>query len=1030
MSLLLRALRLSPMIVAAAAVMGVSALLAAGPASARTGGDISLSLRDTFPIGSNGLCEAQILSPEPGAGLFDRRYSIICRDAAAPVGTLWVMKGGPDAAAPARFAGTGATCAGSAEPAGDLPGLPAAQRLSCSREGSILRTNLLIGNRGGRTYAASGLAVYSKALELGIASLASDKVVPGTVEIPLTSTTDALAFARQQAEAIAADQALAEAYRRSNAGNFAEAAEFFAVSSGALLGTGAAEARLNEALQQSNLGNFAEARRLFVDSRAASATSPLLARLQRNYEAMDALNRRKADRALAILDTPLAVEFADDDAIRTLKIGPALAGQLASESGRITGEYSLSLTPLERARLLDGQHAYLKATALRLLGRGAEGATLLRSAEAAFGEVRGGRVVSVAWLRAQVLSELAEVSERGGRLSEAEGLHNQGIALLTAAYPGSPALDSARAQLAGLYARSGRQDEALTVYRGIVADAKGRALPSLRGLIGPYFALLVDGAGQSGNHTAAAAADVFSASQLLSRPGLAQTQAILARELSGGSDEASQMFRSATNLARGIEQLRIGLLQLEAQPEAATRQAGQIAQRRAQLDQLQQQQAEVLQKLATFPRYRAATGGAIGLAELQAILGEGEAYIKLVTLDRDAYVVYATRDDAITWRADATPAQLESLVSQIRESIAVVEGGQVLTYPFDIARARELYVRLFAPVADRLPQVRHIVFEPDGALLKLPINLLVTDDASVAAYQQRQQQPGADEYDFRGAAWLGRTAQISTSVAAGAFRDVRAARPSDGTRAYLGLGENAPIGNGPAGTARTRSAIEAGDTCQWSPNIWANPIKADELRAAARQLGGGARVLTGQDFTDSAVMALSDLSEYRILHFATHGLVTAPRPECPPRPALLTSFGADAGSSGGSDGLLSFAEIFGLRIDADLVILSACDTAGSATIGATREAGVTGGGEFALDGLVRAFVGAGGRTVLASHWPVPDDFDATGRLIGGLFAANGTATASALQSSQRALMDDAQTSHPFYWSAFAVVGDGAARLTR
>jgi CHAT domain-containing protein len=162
------------------------------------------------------------------------------------------------------------------------------------------------------------------------------------------------------------------------------------------------------------------------------------------------------------------------------------------------------------------------------------------------------------------------------------------------------------------------------------------------------------------------------------------------------------------------------------------------------------------------------------------------------------------------------------------------------------------------------------------------------------------------------------------------------------------------------------------------------------------------------------------------LHFATHGLVTAPQPECPPRPALLTSF--DVGE--GSDGLLSFAEIFGLRIDADLVILSACDTAGSATIGATREAGVTSGGEFALDGLVRAFVGAGGRTVLASHWPVPDDFDATGRLIGGLFAEDGRATGEALRQSQVGLMDSAETSHPFYWSAFAVVGDGATRLAR
>ena len=54
---------------------------------------------------------------------------------------------------------------------------------------------------------------------------------------------------------------------------------------------------------------------------------------------------------------------------------------------------------------------------------------------------------------------------------------------------------------------------------------------------------------------------------------------------------------------------------------------------------------------------------------------------------------------------------------------------------------------------------------------------------------------------------------------------------------------------------------------------------------------------------------------------------------------------------------------------------------------ATREAGITTGGNYALDGLVRAFVGAGARSVVASHWPVPDDYDATKRLIGGMIDA-------------------------------------------
>lgn len=1010
----------------AAVMAGLVAGLAAVPGQARTETGPSLALRDTFPIGSNGLCEAQILPPEPGAGLFDRRYSVICRDAAAPVGTLWVIKPKPgDTVAPARFSGADADCRGDAALApAALPGLAAVEKLSCKRDGSILSTDVLIGNRAGRTYAAAGLTAYAKALELGIASLASDAVVAGTVEIPLTSTTDAAAFARQQAEALAGDQALVEAYRRSNAGDFAEAAEFFAVSASALSGPGAAEAQFNAALQQSNLGSFAEARRLFAEARPAAAASPVLARMQRNYEAMDALNQRQPARALTLLDAPLASEFGDAGQARDLVIGAALAGQLASESGRITAEYSLSLTPLERARLLDGQHAFLKATALRQLGRDAEAPALLAAAEQAFAEVRDGRVVSVAWLRGQVLGELAEAAERAGRGAEAEGFHKQAIDLVGRVYPGSSAFGSARAQLAGFYARSGRRDEALGLYRSIVADAKGRPLPSLRSLLTPYFALLTDGLATGGAEPAAA--DLFAASQLLQRPGLAQTQAALARELSEGTDEAAQLFRTATNLGRALEQQRIALLELESLPEAETRLAAQIAERRERLELLEQQQAEVLARLAVYPRYRSVSETAIPLSELQAILGEGEAYAKLVTLERDAYVVYATREGARVWRTDATPRQLESLVDQIRESIAVVEGGQVLTYPFDIVRARELYVRLFGPVADDLPKLRHLVFEPDGALLRLPINLLVTDDASVAAYQARMKGKDADEYDFRGTRWLGRGTQVSTSVAASAFRDVRAARPSDGKRAYLGLGQNAPVGTGTPGAARTRAALEAGERCTWSPNIWANPIKADELREAAARFGGTAEVLTDAAFTDTAVARLPDLAEFRILHFATHGLVTAPRPGCPPRPALLTSFDAAADS----DGLLSFAEIFDLRIDADLVILSACDTAGSATVGATREAGVRNGGEFALDGLVRAFVGAGGRTVLASHWPVPDDFDATGRLVSGLFAGEARGTADALRSSQIALMDDAETSHPFYWSAFAVVGDGAAQLAR
>jgi CHAT domain-containing protein len=1012
----------------AAIALGLGLVAMAGiPSHAqngRGGSSVPISLRDAFPIGSNGLCEAQIIAPEPGSGLFDRRYSVICRDAAAPVGTLWVVKGTLAGEAQRRFAAAGADCQG--KPAGAPPaGLGRFARLDCAVPGSVLRSEVLAGEAGGRTYAASGLAAYATALELGMASLVEGRVLPGTVEIPLTQLTDNLAFARQQAEAIAPELAMAEGYRRSNAGNFADAAEFFAASSGGTAGASGIEAQLNEALQQSNLGNFVEARRLFAQTRGPSAQSPILSRLQRNFEALNALNQRQAARALTILEAPLANEFADAAALSELQIGPALAGRLAADNARIlSAGYTNALTPLERAELLDGQADYLRASALRQLGRDGEATRYLERASTTLAGVRSGQVVSIIWLRAQVLGELAELAERAGRIGDAEGLHGRAIALLDTTYPGSPALDSARAQLAGLYARTGRRDEALALYRGIVSDAKGRPLLSLRSLMAPYFNLLAGGdAGVV--RESSTTADLFAASQLLQRSGLAQTQAVLARELSGGSDEAAELFRGVTNLARAIEQTRTAVLQLEAIIQPNAEHLLLLEERRASLLQLQQQQAELLQKLAENPRYRAVSSGSLALSDLQATLREGEAYLKLVVLDPDAYMVFASPTETLAWRVDASASQLDKLVTTIRESIAVVEGGQVLTYPFDVTAARELYVRLFAPVAERLPQTRHIVFEPDGALLKLPINLLVTDDASVARYAQRTARAGGDEYDFREIAWLGRASEISTSVAPSAFRDVRRAPRSGADKAYLGLGENAPVGNAQLAASRTRAVTGGEDTCLWSPGIWARPIKADELFAAAGRFSGGTRVITRDQFSDSAIKEMDDLGNYRILHFATHGLVTAPQPQCPPRPALLTSFG-DADS----DGLLTFGEIFNLRIDADLVILSACDTAGSATIGATREAGVTSGGDFALDGLVRAFVGAGGRTVLASHWPVPEDFNATGRLITGLFAENAGGTAAALRRSQLGLMDDAATSHPFYWSAFAVVGDGAATLAR
>jgi CHAT domain-containing protein/tetratricopeptide (TPR) repeat protein len=1012
---------------AIATMIRLLALLAAlgwaGTASAQ-----GLGTRQSFRIGSGTatLCTAQSqVQDRAFADMFDRGYQIVCRDAAVPVGQLYVLRGrGGDAAA--RLAALRAdrvTCDGPERV--EIEGLGALDSLTCRLSAADVGYRVYVLRRArGTVYVAEGLAGYDSALRLGLRSLAADREVEGEVSIATTGAGDPAAFARAQAGTLDAQRALAEAYRRNNAGAYAEALEYFASLSQRDAGPGGqAEAMVNEALQKSNLGRHAEADSLFSRAEEMAGADPVTARRLRNYRAMHLLNQGLAPAALAELDRPVP-PLAASGSVGALVIDRSTAGRLSAESpgsSRLRGPEGL--TQEDKAQILDGQALQLRGTILHLQGRDGEAAAPFNRALTELVAIRGGRIAATVWLRAQIHGELAGLAEARGDRAEAERQHQVAVALLLRDYPGSSALMSAKGRLAGYYARTGRPEPALVLYREIVAAnvGSGDASPGLRRSLEPYFELLV-----RPDAGADAVADLFTASQILVRPGVAQTQAVLARELSGGSDEASRMFRQSVNLTRDIERGRVELARLEAGDAPTPAATARIAELRGAIGQWQQDQTAMQARLAQFPRYRAVSSGALRLADLQGLLRPGEAYYKMLVIGDHAYGIFATSGSARAFRIGATPRQLDRQVDALRATISVVENNQQLTYPFDLELAYGLYQALFAPVAGEIGPVTHLVFEPDGAMLRLPPNLLVMDRAAIDAYRARMAgDPADDGFDFRGVKWLGRERDISTAVSVRAFRDVRQAPPSRARAQYLGFGENAPA----RGYILPGAAVEQAG-CTWSLAAWNRPISGRELVAAGEAAGGGrpgeAEIVTGAAFTDSAIMGRDDLNQYRILHFATHGLVTPPRPECPARPALLTSFG-----TGDSDGLLTFSEIFDLRLDADLIILSACDTAGRASATATQEAGLGNGGEYALDGLVRAFVGAGGRIVVASHWPVPDDFNATERLISGLFRAPpGTATAGALRLAQRALMDERDTSHPYYWSGFAVVGDGSAPVIR
>ena len=1000
------------MLLAGAALAPQMALAAAPP----------LSTRASFRLGDAGvLCTAQIKPTDSRLqGIFDRGYQLTCRDAAAAVGSVLAVRHPIDLAREPSALPMGAVAC-RAEEGALIEGVGTVRSLTCRDAAAGLDYRRYAVQRGKIHYLAEGLAGYDPALRLALASVVTDKAQKGAVQVATTEVSDPAAFARIQAGSLDAAGARVEAYTRNNAGRFAESAEFFEslASRDANEPAAMAEALANQGLQQSNLGNFGAAERLLARAEAnAPRGDGVMQRLIRNYRAINQLNQHQS----AAATTALAVAVADvaeadqSDQIRSGLITPPLSLAINRESatGQQVADLSANLTPAERAAILDAQATELGAIALRQQGRLAEADAMLADARGRILAVREGRILSARWLLSEIEIERALVAEARGDRAGAAAAFDSAIVALADSFPDSPALLSAKARKAGYLLRVGDAGGGRALFDEVVTQGAAIADSStaLRNLLGPYFDLLA----QEGSTAAAAA--MFRASQLLQRPGVAQTQAILARQYSAGNDQGSALFRLAIARTREIVRQDAEIKRLEALTERTTAQDQAVSAGKASLEALKTEQVRLQAQLNDYPRYKVLSPQTVELAELQSALRPGEGYYKMVVVGDAVYALSASKEGARALKLATSGSAMAADVTALRNSIVRIENGAAVTEPFDLRRARAMYLALFGPVDAEVRGLKHLIFEPDGPMLQLPPYLLPASQAGVDAYSARAAKADADPFDFTGVDWLGRGREISISVGPRSFLDMRAIAPSHARRAYLGLGENA--------VALTRPMAAVADECDWPIAMWQTPISADELRLAEARFGPAqSDLVTGAAFNDAALLKANDsLDNYRVLHFATHGLVTAPRPDCPARPALVTSFAPD-----GSDGLLSFREIFDLKLDADVVILSACDTAGSATAAVSREAGIATGGNYALDGLVRAFVGAGARSVVASHWPVPDEYDATKRLVGGLVGAQpGQPLAGALEQAQEKLMDDPKTSHPFYWAAFIILGDGAKPL--
>jgi CHAT domain-containing protein/Tfp pilus assembly protein PilF len=416
-----------------------------------------------------------------------------------------------------------------------------------------------------------------------------------------------------------------------------------------------------------------------------------------------------------------------------------------------------------------------------------------------------------------------------------------------------------------------------------------------------------------------------------------------------------------------------------------------------------------------FPQYaELADPAPLSIAQTQALLKPDEVLVSYVSLYQQSLVFAVTREGSAWVQIPLSEAELSARVAKLRKGLwNDTPGGS--TPPFDLAASHELYEALLGPVEPMLANKTRLIVVPTGALTSLPFQVLVTKAPDPALSQNS---------GYRQAAWLIKDKAISVLPSITSLRALRSfAKASRATKPFIGFGDpvldrkgsgkrTAQAGVQPyrsyfRGTAVNAEALRQGLTPL--------PETAGELRAVAHVLGAPEKdVRLGEDATLAEVSS-SGLDQYRIIDFATHGLV-AGEIDGLSEPALVLTLPEH--SAPDDDGLLTASRVAKLSLDADWAVLSACNTAAGEKPGAEG-----------LSGLARAFFYAGARALLVSHWPV--DSDAAVKLTTRAFAELGhdpsIGRAEALRRSMLALIGDQSAddnADPSIWAPFALIGEG------
>jgi CHAT domain-containing protein len=613
------------------------------------------------------------------------------------------------------------------------------------------------------------------------------------------------------------------------------------------------------------------------------------------------------------------------------------------------------------------------------------------------------------------LNNLAALYEDQGRYSNAESLYKRSLAIREKVLGlDHPDVALSLNNLAWLYDAQGQINLALdyirrssAIHRGRAERAGGRSGATLseqktvRHVFASHIRYALAVADRKPSLAAALTFETFEVGQLAQATSVGAAVANMGARFGTDEDALARTVRKYQDAVERWQWLDKKFIDAVGRPSDKR---NNVAEKtlRARLTDLDLELKGLDMKLVRdFPEYaELISPKPVLLEDASKLLSSDEALMTWLARNEETYLWVVRSDRAAMKRLDIGREALTDAVAELRGGLDPIGVMTLSDIPaFNTTTAFELYQKIFAAAEPLLDGVNHVFAVPDGALQSLPLGVLVT-------YKQVR--------------WLARKYALTTLPTVSSLRALRRfAKATRANKPFFGFGD--PLLEGHPGKSRSiqiASLFKArgiADVNAVRTQLAPLPETADELRSMATILGASDGTVLLREKATERNAKTQNLKDYRVLAFATHGLVSGDLKGLA-EPAL--AFTPPEIGTIEADGLLTASEVTELKLNADLVILSACNTA---------SADGTPGAE-ALSGLAKAFFYAGTRALLVSHWPV--NSDASVQLTTMMLkevANDNVGHAEALKRSMLSLMGDNEKpyyAHPTFWAPFVVVGEG------